>query len=79
MGGAARHSGEARKTNRVARQDVAFVCLNGRSSLRPNLAGDLLPRSFRWLLLSVGCYMTYVCEVFAFVKCLSVAGSNFIL
>ena len=50
MGDVVRHSGEARKTDRAARQDVASVHLNRRSSLRPNLAGDLL-RLFRWLLL----------------------------
>ena len=70
MGGAVRHSGEARKTNRVARQDVAFVRLNGRSSLRSNLAGDLLPCPFRWLLPFVGCC---VYEVFVSVKCLTKA------
>ena len=79
MGGAIGHNGEVRKTDRAARRNVVSIRLNGRSSLRPNLAGDLLPRSFCWLLLSVGCYMTYVCEVFAFVKCLSVARSNFVL
>ena len=52
VGGAVGHSGEARKTDRVARRDVAFVHLNGRSSLRPDLAGNLL-RSFYWLLSSV--------------------------
>ena len=76
MGGAVGHSGEARKTDRVALWDVASVCLNGRLSLRSDLAGDLLPRLFRWLLPSIGCC---ACEVFAFVKCLSEARSNFFL
>ena len=52
MGGAVGHSGEARKTNRATCRDVASVHLNGRSSLRPDLASDLL-LSFRWLLLSM--------------------------
>ena len=49
MGGAVRHSGEARKTDRATHRDVASVRLNGRSSLRLDLVGDLL-RPFRWLL-----------------------------
>ena len=76
MGDAVRNSGEVRKTDWVALRDVASVYLNGRSSLRSNLAGDLLPRLFRWLLSFVGCC---VCEVFASVKCLSEARSNFVL
>ena len=76
MGGAVKHSGEARKTDQVALRDVASVRLNGRSSLRSDLAGDLLPHPFCWLLSSVGCC---VCEVFVSVKCLSEARSNFIL
>ena len=52
MDGAVGHNGEARKTDWAARRDVASVRLNGRSSLRPDLAGDLL-RPFRWLLLSM--------------------------
>ena len=64
------HSGEVRKTDRAALRDVAFVHLNGRSSLRSNLAGDLLPCPFRWLLPFVGCC---VYEVFVSVKCLTKA------
>ena len=79
MGGTIGHSGEARKTDRVARRDVASVRLNGRSSLRPDLASDLLPSLFRWLLPSVGCCVTCVYKVFASVKCLSEARSNFVL
>ena len=62
MGGAVGHSGKAWKTDRVARRDgrgywaapsgTGSIRLNGRSSLRSDLAGDLL-RPFRWLLLSV--------------------------
>ena len=61
-GGAVEHSGVVRKTDRAARRDVASVRLNGRSSLRPDLAGDLL-RPFYWLLSSV-VVATCVCEVF---------------
>ena len=52
MGDAVRHSGEARKINQAARRDVDSVHLNGRSSLRLDLAGDLLC-PFHWLLSSV--------------------------